>query len=123
MVVSGWLPVWGILALELGVGLVIAGCVAAPRGAMARVLSIAPLVWLGRRSYAIYLFHVVVYEYARRSKINLSPPVSFVFQMAIILVVAELSFRFVESPMLRRKQNFEPPHLPDAEPLAVAPSN
>ena len=109
VVISGWLPVWGILALELAVGVVIAGLVAAPRNPLARLLALPPLAWLGRRSYAVYLFHTVVFEYCRRSRVHLSPPVSFVFQMVVILVVAELSHRLVEAPMLRRKQHFEPP--------------
>jgi peptidoglycan/LPS O-acetylase OafA/YrhL len=111
VVISGWLPVWGILALELGVAVVIAGLVAAPRGLLARVLALPPLAWLGRRSYAVYLFHTVVFEYCKRSRVHLPPPVSFVFQMAVILVVAELSHRLVEAPMLRRKRHFEPAAL------------
>jgi peptidoglycan/LPS O-acetylase OafA/YrhL len=108
VVISGWLPVWGILALELGVAVVIAGLVAAPRGPLALVLALPPLAWLGRRSYAIYLFHTLVFEYCRRSHVDLSPPVSFVFQIAVVLLVAELSHRLVEAPMLRRKRHFEP---------------
>jgi peptidoglycan/LPS O-acetylase OafA/YrhL len=108
VVISGWLPMWGILALELGVAVVIAGLVAAPRNPLARLLALPPLAWLGRRSYAVYLFHPIVFEYCRRSRIDFSPPVSFVFQMIVILVVAELSHRLVEAPMLRRKQHFEP---------------
>jgi peptidoglycan/LPS O-acetylase OafA/YrhL len=114
VVMSGWLPVWGILALELGVAVVIAGLVAAPRGPLALVLALPPLAWLGRRSYAIYLFHTLVFEYCKRSNIDLSPPVSFVFQIVVVLVVAELSHRLVEAPMLRRKRHFEP-----AEPAPV----
>jgi peptidoglycan/LPS O-acetylase OafA/YrhL len=111
VVVSGWLPIWGILALELGVSVLIAGLVAAPRGPLARVLGLPPLAWLGRRSYAVYLFHPIVFEYCQRSRVDLSPPVSFVFQMVVVLIVAELSHRLVEAPMLRRKRHFEPPAL------------
>jgi peptidoglycan/LPS O-acetylase OafA/YrhL len=112
VVMSGWLPVWGILALELGVAVVIAGLVAAPRYPLALVLSLGPLAWLGRRSYAIYLFHPVVFHYCNRKHVHLAPPLSFVFQIAIVLVVAELSHRLVEAPMLRRKRHFEPPGAP-----------
>ena len=108
VVMSGWLPVWGILALEVGVAVVIAGLVAAPRYPLARVLSIGPLAWIGRRSYAIYLFHPVVFHYCNRKHVRLPPPVSFFFQIAIVLVIAELSHRLVEAPMLRRKRHFEP---------------
>jgi peptidoglycan/LPS O-acetylase OafA/YrhL len=87
---------------------VIAGLVAAPRGPLALVLALPPLAWLGRRSYAVYLFHTLVFEYCKRSHFDFSPPVSFVFQIVVVLLVAELSHRLVEAPMLRRKRHFEP---------------
>jgi peptidoglycan/LPS O-acetylase OafA/YrhL len=108
VVLSGWLPLWGILALELSVAVVIAGLVAAPRSPLARVLALGPLAWLGRRSYAVYLFHPLVFTYLDRSHVDLPPPLSFVFQFAVVLVIAELSHRLVEAPMLRRKSHFEP---------------
>jgi peptidoglycan/LPS O-acetylase OafA/YrhL len=117
VVKSGWLPVWGILALEVGVAVVIAGLVAAPRNPLARVLALAPLAWLGRRSYAVYLFHTLVYKYCRRSHVHLSAPLSFVFQIAVVLAVAELSHRLIEAPMLRRKQRFEPALPPSVPPV------
>jgi peptidoglycan/LPS O-acetylase OafA/YrhL len=109
VVLSGWLPLWGILALELAVSVLIAGLVAAPRGPLARLLALPPLAWLGRRSYAIYLYHPVVFEYLSRSHVHLPPPISLVFQFAVVFVLAELSYRLVEAPMLRRKRRFEPP--------------
>jgi peptidoglycan/LPS O-acetylase OafA/YrhL len=108
VVMSGWLPLWGILVLEICVSVVIAGLVAGPRGPLARLLGIGPLAWLGRRSYAVYLFHPVVFAYCGRTHVNLPPPLSFVFQIVVVLVVAELSHRLVEAPMLRRKQHFAP---------------
>ena len=48
---------------------------------LARVLAVGPLAWLGRRSYAIYLFHTVVFEYCNRSHVHIPPPLSFVFQI------------------------------------------
>ena len=72
------------------------------------MLAVGPLAWIGRRSYAIYLFHPVVFEYCNRKHVDIPPPLSFVFQIAVVLVVAELSHRVVEAPMLRRKRHFEP---------------
>src|SRR5205085_9149444 len=50
---STWVPNWGVLAFEACIAVVIAGLVTSPRTAVARVLAIPPLVWIGRRSYAI----------------------------------------------------------------------
>jgi peptidoglycan/LPS O-acetylase OafA/YrhL len=108
VVVSGWMPEWGFLAFEASVALVIAGLIAQPHNLLARAFALAPLAWLGRRSYAIYLFHQLVYAYLRRSRVHLAPTLSLVFQLAVILAVAEISHRLVEAPMLRRKDRFEP---------------
>jgi peptidoglycan/LPS O-acetylase OafA/YrhL len=108
VVLSGWLPAWGILALEVGVAVLIAGLVAAPRGPLARLLALPPLAWLGRRSYAVYLYHPVVFTYLSRTHVHLAPPVSLVFQFTVVFVLAELSYRLLEGPMLRRKRRFEP---------------
>jgi peptidoglycan/LPS O-acetylase OafA/YrhL len=107
--VSGWLPEWGMVAFEVCIAVLVAGLVAAPRTLLARLLTLPPLPWIGRRSYAIYLFHEIVFRYCRRSKVHLSPPLSMVFQLTVVLVVAELSFRLVEAPMLRRKVRFASP--------------
>lgn len=85
--VSGWLPEWGFLAFEVSIAVLVAGLVVLPRSPLARACAFVPLVWLGRRSYAIYLFHQLVFVY---------------------LVVAELSHRLIEAPMLRRRCRFEP---------------
>src|SRR5262249_51130852 len=40
VVLSGWLPLWGILAFEVAVSVLILGLVAAPRGPFARLLAL-----------------------------------------------------------------------------------
>lgn len=87
--------------------------------ASSRSFGIAPLAWLGRRSYAIYLFHQLVFVYLARPYVHLTPELSFAFQMLVILAVAELSHRLIEAPMLRRKRRFEPEAAP-AESAVVA---
>jgi peptidoglycan/LPS O-acetylase OafA/YrhL len=106
VVVSDWLPEWGFLAFSVGTAVVVAGLVVVPHGVPARLFAFAPLAWIGRRSYAIYLFHQLVFAYLSRSRVHLSPQLSFGFQLVAILVVAELSHRLVEAPMLRRKRRF-----------------
>ena len=105
---SNWLPLWGFLAFALSISVLIVGLVADPTSWLARFFALSPLVWLGRRSYAIYLFHELVYARLQRRHVNLPSPVSFVFQITAILVAAELSYRLVEAPMLRRKSRYAP---------------
>ena len=71
---------------------------------VAQILSWRPLVYIGLRSYALYLFHPL----AIRLVDKLLPPGPtlvqvgrFALALAVGLAVAELLFRLVEQPMIR----------------------
>jgi peptidoglycan/LPS O-acetylase OafA/YrhL len=73
------------------------------------VLSSEVAVWLGRRSYAIYLWHVPMFYYLSG---RIAPgPLYTVLGLFVIapasIVIAALSYRFVERPALRLKRRFE----------------
>lgn len=78
------------------------GAIAAlvPQGsALSRVLSFSPLAWIGKRSYAIYLWHYPILELMNPLKSTTGIPWwKLLLEFAIILVVSELSYRFVEVP-------------------------
>ncbi|BBL79498.1 acyltransferase [Rubrobacter xylanophilus] len=61
-----------------------------------------PLRWIGQRSYGIYLWHWPVFMVTRP---ELDVPLDgwrlFALRMATTLVLAELSYRFVETPIRR----------------------
>jgi peptidoglycan/LPS O-acetylase OafA/YrhL len=103
---SGWVPDWGVLVFEACMALVIAGLVTAPHHVLARVLAVPPLVWIGRRSYAIYLFHPIVFRLVNTRMFNISWSAAFVLSIATVLIAAELSYRLIEAPALRRKTRF-----------------
>ncbi|HET9729840.1 MAG TPA: acyltransferase [Acidimicrobiia bacterium] len=71
-----------------------------------RVLSTRPFVWLGRRSYSLYLWHLPVgaavtwYELNYAPHMNLATHVFIAFVITMPLV--ELSYRYVELPMRKR---------------------
>ena len=62
----------GFLLVAVGAAAVVAAVVTVPGGLLARVLSVAPLVWLGTLSYGIYLWHfpVAVYLDAGRTGLH-----------------------------------------------------
>lgn len=71
-----------------------------PRGALAAVLGSRPLVWLGRRSYAVYLWFWPVMMLTRpHSDIDLTGTPLLALRIAVTLFLAALSYRFVERPV------------------------
>ena len=58
------------------------------------------LKWFGDRSYGIYLWHWPIFVLMRSGiDIQWPDPVAFVVKIAIVLVIADLSYRFVEMPI------------------------
>jgi len=106
--IGGFIPVWGLLPFEVAVAGVVAFLVAVPRTAPGRVLGCAPLVWIGRRSYAMYMLHIPVwmlvihFGLGRDAGSGDATGMAWV-AFALTFVAAELSFRFVETPALRLK--------------------
>ncbi|MFM8795024.1 MAG: acyltransferase family protein [Acidimicrobiales bacterium] len=71
-----------------------------PRSWLGRYVIGNPLfVWVGTRSYGLYLYHWVVFQLWRRSAGTPLEPREFVGLMCITFVVTELSWRLVEIPV------------------------
>ncbi|HEY4280976.1 MAG TPA: acyltransferase family protein [Conexibacter sp.] len=91
----------GFLIVALGAGLLIAS-VSNPASDLSRVFAWAPLVWIGRRSYGIYLWHWPVMAMTRPDlDVRASTWVLVPLQIALTLVLAALSYRYVEMPVRR----------------------
>ncbi len=73
------------------------GVVVRPRSAVGSLLSVAPMRWLGERSYSIYLWNVL----ARIAILHVLGHtfVGDLVWIAMFVVLAEVSFRFVERPL------------------------
>lgn len=71
------------------------------RGSLAeRVLSLSPLAWLGKRAYAIYVWHYPIVELM--NPLNRTTPLAWwepIAQVAAVLAAAELSYELVEKPL------------------------
>ncbi|MCA9800308.1 MAG: acyltransferase, partial [Cyanobacteria bacterium HKST-UBA04] len=61
-----------------------------------------PLVWLGLRSYSVYLWHYPVFAFARLCAYPMGPT-GKLGGILITLILAELSYRFVEQPFRSRQ--------------------
>jgi peptidoglycan/LPS O-acetylase OafA/YrhL len=104
---AGWIPDWGLFLLESCAAITVLGLALAPRAPLSRVLSLPPLVYLGRRSYALYLFHIFIFQQLRTQRTHLGSIAQFWLLMAVTLVAAELSWRYIESPFMRGRRRYE----------------
>jgi hypothetical protein len=89
----------GFLATQLATAIVI---VAALRpGAVARLLSVRPLEWLGVRSYGVYLWHWPLVVLLRpRIDVGWSPGTAAVITIGLAILLGHLSYRLIERPLL-----------------------
>lgn len=92
----------GLILVAIATMLVIA-TVTHPRSRLGKYVIGAPLlVWIGKRSYGLYLYHWVVFQAFRRSAGGAGAPLQpreFVALMAITVVLTEASYQFIETPI------------------------
>jgi peptidoglycan/LPS O-acetylase OafA/YrhL len=77
---------------------VLIAAVAHPKTGIGNAFGVAPLRWIGERSYGIYLWHWPIIVLV--AGVNARPGLGIVAaEAAIVLAVATLSYRFVEQPI------------------------
>jgi peptidoglycan/LPS O-acetylase OafA/YrhL len=73
-------------------------------------LSFRPLAYLGTISYGVYLYHMWAIHPARLAFVKLGWPAQsvpfFLCTVVISTIVAGLSYRFIEQPLLKLKARF-----------------
>ena len=95
--VAGWHVVLGLLpVLSIGIAALILAIVVDGRSPIASLLSLPPLVFVGKISYALYLWHPIMLWALDR--------MPTVVEVGLSFVAATLSYYFVELPFLRRKR-------------------
>ena len=80
---------------------VLIAAVAHPRLGIGQALGVAPLRWIGERSYGIYLWHWPIILLVAGVNARPSPGV-VVGEAAIVVAAAALSYRYVEQPIRTR---------------------
>jgi peptidoglycan/LPS O-acetylase OafA/YrhL len=58
-------------------------------------------VWIGVRSYGLYLYHWPIYQIIRKVAGNRLTVIEFVWAMVATFIITDLSYRFVETPIRR----------------------
>lgn len=89
----------GFLLLDV-VCVVLIAVLVHPSANLSKILALGPLVWIGVRSYSIYLWHWPIFMFTRP---ELDVPLTgwplFALRVGLTLGAAELSYRFVEQPI------------------------
>jgi len=79
---------------------VLIGAVAHPRSLIGKAFGVAPLRWIGERSYGIYLWHWPILALTRPGvDVRWTGPGLVIAQAALTVAAAALSYRFVEQPI------------------------
>jgi peptidoglycan/LPS O-acetylase OafA/YrhL len=84
----------------------------------ARFLSFKPLVWIGKLSYSLYLWHALAFGLAAFISVYFpftaqTPYLQEVWTLAVCVSMAAVSYYGLEKPFLKLKKKFE--QLPTAE--------
>jgi peptidoglycan/LPS O-acetylase OafA/YrhL len=90
----GWFGVFALASAAVILG-------AQPDGPLKSVLSIGPLVHLGRISYGVYLYHWPIFAMLTGTRVGIGGWWLFAIRIAVTMAVAECSFHLLEQPIRR----------------------
>jgi lysophospholipase L1-like esterase len=89
----------GLIAVGVATVVLIA-TVTHPRSRLGKyIIGMPILVWIGKRSYGLYLYHWVIFQAYRKSAGVGLQLREFIALMAITTVVTEASYQFLETPI------------------------
>ena len=99
-----WMYPWGMLAVSMFTGLTIRGLLpdvaAPPSERLAELLNRRPMVWIGERSYGIYLWHWPLWVIAFFA-VDLGVIPTAIAVTALSVFLAHVSYTFIETPIRR----------------------
>ncbi len=71
-----------------------------PRAHIGRAMDLGPMRWIGTRSYSIYLWHWPIFALSRPElDLPIGPLPALALRLALTAGLAEISYRFVETPV------------------------
>ena len=89
----------GFLAFSVLAGVAVVAA-SRPRSRLEGALGRRPLRWIGTRSYGLYLWHWPVFVFTRpQLDLALTGAADLILRLAIVVVLAETSYRLVEKPI------------------------
>jgi peptidoglycan/LPS O-acetylase OafA/YrhL len=104
-----WLYRGGHLAFAVAACVVLVGALVP--GPVRAVLSVAPMRWLGEVSYGLYLWHWPVFVWLSPGRTSMDGWSLFAVRVAVSILLAVISARFVEQPFRRQRLRLPRPGL------------
>ncbi len=103
-------PVWGYSALDYLFALLVYGV--AREGWWRAVLDSRPMSYLGKISYGLYVYHSAIiwfiYVWIGHSQLKPFPIWAAALALGLTILIAGLSYRFMEKPLIDLKDRFFP---------------
>jgi peptidoglycan/LPS O-acetylase OafA/YrhL len=94
----------GLSCINLAAVVIIAHVLVAGESLLTRCLRSRPLVWLGRRSYGLYLYHLPIFAAIWAANLAIGFWPNLALQVALSIVAAAASYRWIEARFLRGKR-------------------
>lgn len=94
----------GFTVLAAAAAVIVVNVVVAETGWYRRILESAGLVWIGRVSYGVYLWHYPIFKSI--GNLNAPWPIKLLMGLIATFALASASFYLLESPLLRLKRRF-----------------
>lgn len=73
-------------------------------GIINKILSAFPVVYIGKISYSLYLWHWPVLVLSRQLSLMLNAEVNYFYVISVIFILSVLSYHFIEIPTRRNKK-------------------
>ncbi|HXI57627.1 MAG TPA: acyltransferase [Polyangia bacterium] len=96
------------LVVAIAVAIIVVVILANPDLLATRILSTRPLVWLGRLSYSLYLWHMPIFGFIKPGSLGISPTTARIARLVFAFAAAIGSYLLIERPFLRLKTRLSP---------------
>lgn len=107
----------GSTLIAVAAAVLVAGLVDGRTTPLHRLAAWRPLVWVGERSYGIYLWNLPLVAIVAATPVP--DPAQAPLKLALTFLVPALSYRYVERPCLRVKEKFAAVGVDQARPRAL----
>lgn len=93
----------GSVLVALAAGFIVAHAATSGKSWTSRVLATAPMVWVGQRSYGIYLWNLPIISLMAFTGSGVA---AILGKLLLCFLIPALSYRYIEQPFLRLKKHF-----------------